>query len=157
MGNGTGDRTGPAVPVLSASATIEAPAERVYSIIADYREGHPSILPRPPFVSLVVEGGGTGEGTAIRVEMRVLGRRQTFRATVTEPEPGRRLVETNDTGYVTTFLVEPAGRDRTTVTISTGLGRPRRLRDAIELPLTARLLRPVFARELELLAEAAAG
>ena len=74
---------------FSASALIQAPAQDVYAIIADYHHGHPQILPQPPFVSLVVEQGGTGAGTVIRVAMRVLGRLQTFGAVITEPEPGR--------------------------------------------------------------------
>ena len=63
---------------------------------------------------------GVGAGTVIRVDMRVLGRPQTFRAVVTEPEPGRVLVETNDNGYVTTFTVEPrAEGQHAYVTIAT--------------------------------------
>jgi hypothetical protein len=154
MRSGARDEAATPVPVLSASATIHAPADRIYHIIADYREGHPAILPRPPFVSLDIEEGGTGEGTVIRVEMEVLGRTRVFRAAVTEPEPGRTLVETNDTGYVTTFAVDPVG-ERTRVTLSTVDSRGRGIMRAVKRRLTARLLRPVYARELELLAEAA--
>jgi hypothetical protein len=140
---------------ISATAIIAAPPSELYGIIADYREKHPRILPRPPFESLVVEEGGLGEGTVIQVNMRLLGRHQSFRATVTEPEPGRVLVETNDTGYVTTFRVEPVGGgDRTAVTISTEAPH-RGLAGALESWLVGRLLRPVYRRELEQLAEVA--
>ncbi|HET9984438.1 MAG TPA: SRPBCC family protein [Longimicrobiales bacterium] len=132
---------------FEVSAVVHAPPEIVYSIIADYRESHPRILPRPPFVSLVVEEGGTGAGTVIRVEMRVLGRRQSFRAEVAEPEPGRRLVETTDTGYVTTFTVEPAPGGYARATIATEMPRA----GALERWAVARLLRPAYARELALL------
>jgi hypothetical protein len=47
---------------ISASAVVDAPAVTVYGVLADYHEGHPSILPRPPFGELVVESGGTGAG-----------------------------------------------------------------------------------------------
>src|SRR5687768_1410472 len=51
----------PGVPMprhrIEAEAVIDAPAAVAYAIIADYREGHPHILPRPPFVSLDVEEG----------------------------------------------------------------------------------------------------
>ena len=141
---------------FSVAAEIEAPAPIIYRIISDYREGHPRILPRPPFTALEVEQGGTGAGTVIRVGMRVLGREQSFRATVTEPEPGRVLVETNDTGYVTTFTVEPLPSERRArVTIATELRGRRGLLASLEGRLAARLLRPVYVRELELLAEAA--
>ena len=92
---------------FSVSAKINSSPKIVYGIIADYRDAHPKILPKPPFVSLIVEQGGIGAGTIVRVQMKVMGKLQTFRTVVTEPEPGRVLVETNDTGYITTFTVEP--------------------------------------------------
>lgn len=143
--------------VLAVSAVIPAPPERVYAIIADYRDGHPSILPKPPFVSLVVEEGGRGAGSVIRVTMRMLGRTQTFRAVVTEPEPGRCLIETNDTGYVTTFSVEPGAEGGgTRVTIATDLVR-QGVAARVERWLSARLLRPVYEQELALLRTVASG
>lgn len=69
---------------LSQSARINAGARRVYDIIADYRDGHQHIVPPKYFTKLDVEMGGTGEGTVIRVTMRVLGSEQTFRAKVTD-------------------------------------------------------------------------
>lgn len=140
---------------VAASRRIDAPADRVYSIIADYEVGHPSILPKPPFVFLEVEEGGRGAGTRIRVGMRALGSVRPFRAVVSEPEPGRRLVETNDTGYVTTFLVDPTEEGSSTVTISTTVPGGAGLRGAFERWLAPRMLRPVFERELELLADVA--
>jgi hypothetical protein len=41
--------------VATGSAVIQASAERVYSIIAEYREGHPRIVPPKYFTSLEVE------------------------------------------------------------------------------------------------------
>src|SRR5678810_58918 len=94
--------------VISASRTIAAPPQRIYSILADYREGHPSILPRQ-FTHLTVERGGVGDGTIIQFTMGLLGRTQRFRGFVSEPEPGRVLVETYETnGVVTSFIVDPA-------------------------------------------------
>ena len=49
------------------SAVIEAPAERLYGIIADYHEGHPAILPARYFSDLTVVEGGLGLGTVIPV------------------------------------------------------------------------------------------
>ena len=108
---------------VSANAVVNAPAEVAYALIADYRDGHPRIVPRPPFVSLDVEQGGTGEGTVIRFQMRIFGRTRTFRAAVTEPQPGRMLAETDlDTGAVTTFTVVPVEDGRTSrVTVTTDL------------------------------------
>ena len=142
---------------LSASAVIHAPAADLYAIIADYERGHPRILPKPPFVSLAVEEGGIGAGTVIRVHMRVLGRPQPFRAVITEPEPGRVLVETNDNGYVTTFTVEPrVDGQHAAVTITTELPRRAGTLPALERWLATRLLRPVYVKELAQLAAVAA-
>lgn len=132
---------------FSASALIQAPPARVYAIFADYHDAHPAILPKPPFVSLAVEQGGVGAGTVIQIKMRLFGQLQTFRSFVTEPEPGRVLVESNDTGYVTSFIVEPRG-PHSYVTIRTQINQPTGWRSRFEAWLVARLLRPVYVREL---------
>ena len=134
---------------VGAEALINAPAGLAYAIIADYRDGHPRILPRPPFVSLDVEQGGTGAGTVIRCQIRMFGRTQTFRAEITEPDPGRVLVETDlDTGVVTTFTVEPVG-DGARVTIGTDIEGHGGLLGRVERFFVTRLLQPVYAREIE--------
>jgi hypothetical protein len=108
--------------LITASAVIPARRERVYALIANYHDGHPRIVPKQ-FSSLVVEQGGIGAGTVIRFSMSVFGRKLTFRAAVSEPEPGRVLVETDldANGAVTTFTVDqgPAPAD-SRVTISYG-------------------------------------
>src|SRR5215204_3004132 len=58
---------------VGAAARVNAPARRVYDMIADYRNGHPRIVPPKYFTSLDVEEGGVGDGTVIRFTMRVLG------------------------------------------------------------------------------------
>ncbi len=135
---------------FSVSAHIHAPPQLLYAIIADYQQRHPQILPKPPFVSLTVEQGGIGAGTVIHVQMRVLGRQQSFRAVVSEPEPGRVLVETNDNGYRTTFTVDPrAHSQQAEVTIATEIsGRV----NPLERWLVTWLLRPVYRKELAQLA-----
>jgi hypothetical protein len=136
---------------VTAEAVIDAPAELAYAVIADYRDGHSQIIPRPPFVSLEVEQGGTGAGTVIRFQMRIFGRTRTFRAAITEPEPGRVLAETDlDTGAVTTFTVVPAEATRKScVIITTDLETRGGLLGGIERFLATRLLRPVYQREIE--------
>lgn len=142
---------------FSASALIDAPSQQLYAIIADYQQGHPRILPKPPFVSLAIEQGGVGAGTIIRVHMRVLGQLQMFRSVVSEPEPGRVLVETNDNGYVTTFTVEPrAAGQQSYVTIATEMTGRAGLLGTLERWFITRLLRPVYVKELEQLAAVAA-
>jgi Polyketide cyclase / dehydrase and lipid transport len=141
--------------VISADSLIPAPPERVYATIANYHDGHSHILPKQ-FSGLVVEKGGVGAGTIIRFQMSGFGSKQTYRAAITEPEPGRVLVETylNTNGAVTTFIVDPGPTEtQSHVTISTELPVRSGILGAIERLLSTRLLRPIYARELALLAE----
>jgi hypothetical protein len=144
---------------VSAEAVIDAPPAAAYGVLADYRVGHPSILPRPPFVDLAVEQGGVGTGTVIRFRMRAFGVTRTMRAAVTEPVPGRVLVETDLAGrVVTTFTIDPAddgGRSR--VTISTEIEVGGRLLGWLRRRLVDRFLRPVYAQEIANLEQVTAG
>ena len=143
---------------VTASATVEASANVVYSVLADYQDGHPHILPQKYFTSLTVERGGVGDGTVIRFGMRAFGKTRESRAAVTEPEPGRVLVETVLDGddIVTTFVVEPEeGRSR--VTITTELRSAGGLLGALERFVTRNFLKRVYAAELEQLNDFARG
>lgn len=134
---------------VKASARVNAPADVVYSIIADYRNGHPHILPKQFFEWLEVEQGGRGAGTVIRFQMRVLGQTRVLRAAVTEPEPGRVLVETDTRGEgpVTTFIVEP-DESGAHVTFSTELTAAGGLLGILERLVLRRVLRRIYAAEL---------
>ena len=138
---------------VTASALIQAPAEQVYAILADYRQGHPHILPKPYFLNLEVEEGGVGAGTRIRFQMRAFGKTQTARAVITEPEPGRVLVETVlISGIVTTFTVSPSGDgQQAETTISTQLKAPQGLLAPLERFMTRLFLQRVYRQELQLL------
>jgi hypothetical protein len=153
---GNGSRSfGMALHRVSVSADINAPASRIYQIIADYREGHSQILPRPPFGPLDVEQGGIGEGTVICSSMRMMGRTHLMRAVITEPEPGRVLVESYPkTGAVTKFTIEPHDNDRgACVTISTDLETPGGLLGALQRLFITWHLTPVYERQLRNLAD----
>lgn len=125
-------------------------AEVAYGILADYHEGHPSILPAKSFTHLTVERGGHGAGTVIRFGLKLAGRVQEARATVSEPEPGRVLMErVDDTrGTETTFTVEPLPGQRVRVTIRT-VWHVRGISGWLERQLAPRLLRPIYREELE--------
>lgn len=143
--------------IVTAAACIDAAPERVYAIIADYRSGHPGILPGE-FSGLLVERGGSGAGTIIRFRMRVMGRTRSFRAAITEPEPGRELVETylDSNEAVTTFTVRPdSSGSRSEVAISTRFPVRAGLVGVIQRLLLTRYLRPIYRKELRLLAERA--
>jgi Polyketide cyclase / dehydrase and lipid transport len=142
---------------VSADAVVDAPPAVVYGLIADYRHGHPRILPEPYFQDIVVERGGVGAGTAIRFKARLLGVTRELRATVTEPAPGSVLVETDpDTGVITTFTVTARDGGRAShVTIATDLPA-RGLRGRLEAMFARRLLPKIYALELQNIARVAA-
>lgn len=151
--------TKPEKHIISASAVIPARRERVYSLIVNYRDGHPRILPKQ-FSNLVVEQGGVGAGTVICFQMNVMGRKQTFRAAITEPEPGRVLVETylDPNNAVTTFTMDPGTAPADCkVTISTELPVRSGILGSVERTLTTLLLRPIYVKQLENLARVATG
>jgi len=138
---------------VTASSVIEAPAELVYRTLADYREGHPSILPKAYFVSLEVEKGGFGEGTVINFQTKVLGATQSFRSEISEPQPGSVLVETNvgEMAGKTTFTVEPLdGGSRSMVTIATdGKTKGGGAFGVIERLITKMMMRRIYKAELD--------
>jgi hypothetical protein len=132
---------------IGASARLRAPATVVYRVIADYRQHHPNILP-PAFSNLLVQEGGVGAGTSISFDLKAAGRTRHYRGIVSEPEPGRLLVEAypEERGE-TSFLVEPDG-DGCRVTIATDFETRSGLAGKIEGWLAGVLLRPVYADEL---------
>ena len=93
----------------TADRTIAAAPDRVYALIADYREGRPRLLPES-FVDYRVEQGGSGAGTVVTYTLHAAKRQRPYRLAVTEPEPGRQLHETDTTSSFTQdWTVEPAG------------------------------------------------
>lgn len=147
------------MPEIRATASAEIPARPaiVYGIIADYHQGHPSILPPQYFQNLTVEAGGIGAGTQISFEMRSFGQTRRVRGHVSEPEPGRRILETYpEFGIETDFTVDPLdGGQRSRVTIATRYQKAG-LAGWIERLVSPVFLRTVYAAELRLLAERAA-
>lgn len=133
---------------VAVTRPIPAAAETVYRLLADYRVGHPSILPPKYFHDLVVEEGGVGEGTVVRFQMTALGKTCTVRGVVTEPEPGRKLVETYpESGMVTSFLVRPQTSDSCELTIATEW-QPRGLSGLFERLFIPPLLRKIYREEI---------
>ncbi len=134
---------------MSASAVVRAAPEVVYGIFTDYHDLHPRVLPGHAFGALVVVEGGTGAGTVFTVELRQGPRTKLLRMRVTEPQPGRVLMESDvDSDMVTTFTVEPAdgGRDsRVTITTRWTRGGVAGVVERLVAPL---FMRPVFRAEI---------
>ncbi len=137
-----------------ASAVIDARPEEVYLILVDYRDGHPQILPREHFRDLSIEAGGRGTGTIIRFRVRIGTVERSYRMLVSEPEPGRVLVEADiESSLTTTFTVTPVNNDRQTrVQIATEWEASSGLIGLLEQVLTPPMLRRVYYKELRQLA-----
>jgi len=142
---------------VAASRIIDASPERLYDVLTDYREGHPRILPRPEFGPLTIIEGGRGNGTIFDVELRLRGRTRNLRGVVSEPEPGRELVECYPgEPTVTRFLIEPMfSGEHARVTITTETDVHGGLRGMLERGMATRLLRPLQVRKLAQLADVA--
>ena len=132
---------------ITADGTVDAPAERVYGILADYERHHPKILP-PAFSDFAVEEGGVGEGTIIHFTTKAGGRTRTFHQRVTEPDRGRVLRESGtDSSEITTFTVTPDG-DRSHVHIETTWEGAGGIAGFFERTFAPRVLRGVYLDEL---------
>lgn len=144
---------------ISVTRRIAAPADAVYAVFADYREAHPKVLPPSLFTGLTVEEGGYGAGTVLVVTGRFGGRIRAMRGVVTEPEPGRLLVETYpDDRIVTSFrVVAERGGNASRVTISSVFPRRRGPVGWLEERILRRMLEPVYAEELDRVAAYLAG
>lgn len=132
---------------FAAERRMDVPAQVAYHCLADYREHHrPDGFLPPAFVEFEVHRGGVGAGTEASWTVELGGRTRRMSATISEPEPGRRLVETGD-GVVTTFTVAPSDGG-CVVRFDTEFDQPGL--DGIVLRLfIGRLLGPLYADELE--------
>jgi hypothetical protein len=139
---------------FEASAVIDARPEEVYAVIADYREGHPHIVPQEFMRGMEVESGGYGAGTVIRFRTRAFGVERPGGAVVSEPEPGRVLVETNTPStIVTTFTVTLFdGGQRSHVTIASDWQPVSTIAGKLEQAMYPFIMRRWYPKELKLLA-----
>ncbi|WP_019815052.1 SRPBCC family protein [Saccharomonospora saliphila] len=92
-----------------AERAIDAPAEELRALVADYREVRPRILTEH-YRDYEVTEGGTGAGTRARWTLQATSKRsRNVAATVSEPEPGT-VVETDaNSTLVTTWTVRAEG------------------------------------------------
>ena len=135
-------------------ALIQARPEDVYAVLADYRHEHAHIVPRKYVRNLEVEAGGVGEGTIIRYRARAFGIERPSRAIISEPEPGRMLIEQETTSTLRTiFTVTPAQHGQQThVQIASHWQPSRNPFKAIEQLFYPLIMRDMFAQSLQLIA-----
>jgi hypothetical protein len=138
----------------SASAVIDAPADVIYGIIADYVSHHPNILPDIYFDGLEVLEGGYGAGTRLNVFAVIKGSKQTLEMGVEEPKPGHVLTETDlNGGMKTTFEVTPMEEGKAAVTITTAWPPARGFQALFNRFFLAGYVRRMLEAEVEQLAD----
>ncbi len=140
---------------VEVTEVIDARPEEVYAVFADYEVAHHAILPKPYFADMKVEQGGHGSGTVVRVWMNVYGAKRVYRLVVSEPEPGRALVETDpDAGLVTTFIVEPVNNgQQSRVTIATDSEASPGFTGLMQRLMNPPITRRIYRQELRQVAD----
>jgi polyketide cyclase/dehydrase/lipid transport protein len=103
---------------VEVNSFMQASPDVVYRCIADYRQHHPNFLP-PAFSNSRVEEGGYGAGTVISFQGKMAGRVRQFRMAVSEPEPGRVLIESDTLSSMVTHFVVTPERDGSRVSFDT--------------------------------------
>src|SRR5262245_57940412 len=133
------------------SAVIDAPPAEVYALFADYRNEHPKILPKPYFGDLIVEQGGQGAGTVYRTSVTVMGMKTDYHMVVSEPEPGRKLVEIDEKlGVTTAFIIDPLEEGKKSqVTLATDWTPKPGIMGWLEKLSTPGYMRNIYTAELK--------
>ena len=137
---------------VQAEAILSAQPKAIYDAIADYEHGHPNIVPPENFFDMRVEQGGYGAGTIIRFKVKALGVVTELHGRISEPEPGRVLVEeyiNSPQNMVTTFTVIPLeDNQRARVIISTVMNPRSGLTGLVERILIPRINGYIYRKEL---------
>lgn len=136
---------------ISESKLIPSEPEAIYPVIADYKNGHPHILPKY-FSNLEVLEGGYGAGTRVKFRFKMYSTVKDNEAIVSEPVPGAVLAETDvNTGLVSSFTLIPAGKNQTLVTISTEFEASKGFVGLMEKWFSPMMLKKVYKQELQML------
>jgi uncharacterized protein YndB with AHSA1/START domain len=105
--------------------TIDAPAERVRTALADYEKVRPAIL-TDHYRDYRVEAGGRGDGSRVHWLLQATKNRVRDQLIEVSSPSADRIVERDaNSSMVTTWTVTPAGPDRSVVAVEsswTGAG-----------------------------------
>jgi Polyketide cyclase / dehydrase and lipid transport len=142
---------------IALERTVDAPMERVWTVLRDYVQARPRILTED-FSDYVIHEGGRGAGTVIGYGLPIGRRRASYALVVEEPTPGRQLRERDrSSALVTTWTLTPGGEgERTLIHLAVDL-RDRDLNGRWARARARRALRRLYGRLLERLAEHLAG
>src|SRR3954469_12671465 len=129
--------------------TIDAPIERVWALLRDYRLARPRLLSEH-FSDYAVHHGGEGAGTVLEYQLRVGRAQRRHLITVQEPAAGRMLRERDRaSALLSTWTLTPGGAgERTLVRLTIALREPHTSR-WLARAHTRRALRRLSAQLLE--------
>jgi len=131
---------------VEQQGTVGAPADLTYGLIADDAH-HQKFLPEA-FSNFTTVSGGVGAGTVHSFDIKAGGRVRSYVMDVSEPEPGRVLVEKDrESSLVTTFTVTPDGQG-CRVRISTTWQGAGGIGGFFERTFAPKVLRKLYAEEL---------
>ena len=105
--------------VATTERDVGAPADRVRAALADYSSTRPRLLPGQ-FSDYRVEAGGQGAGTQVHWRFAATSKRVREQILDVSAPDGATLVETDrNSSMVTRWTVQPAGPDRSRVSVRT--------------------------------------
>ncbi|MCA9984611.1 MAG: SRPBCC family protein [Anaerolineales bacterium] len=143
---------------VESTRLINAPVQTIYEILADFEDAHVAILPRQYFRAIKLLSGGQGAGTIYQLQMVVSGQTYDYEMHVSEPVPGRELLEVSSDGAVRTVMrVEPAGANtQSQVTIISDFTSEPGFMGWLQRLFQPAIVRRIYREELDNLAQYAA-
>lgn len=144
--------------VATAERTVRAPVDQVLTALADYAGTRPRLLPEQ-FSDYRVESGGQGAGTRVHWRFAATSKRVRDQLmSVTQPGPDRLVESDANSSMVTTWTVDPADTDVTTVRVHTTWNGAGGVGGFFERTFAPRGLRRIYGEILDRLdRELAAG
>jgi uncharacterized membrane protein len=125
---------------------VNQPSDFVYRLFADFEHHHPKFLP-PQFSDLKVIKGGYGAGTEHSFTSLMGGKPRAFQMVISEPEPGRVLVERDTLSNLeTTTTIVPEGSG-TRITFETTWESAGGIMGALEAWFAPSMMRRVYQDE----------
>jgi uncharacterized protein YndB with AHSA1/START domain len=111
---------------VEVERTVDAPIERVWALLRDYRHARRRWLTEH-FSDYAVHQGGEGAGTVIEYQLRLGHHQARHVIAVQEPIAGRMLRERDRTSpLVSTWTLTPGGEgERTVIRLAVGLRDPQ--------------------------------
>jgi len=143
--------------VATAEHVVRAPSERVIAALADYADVRPRLLPEQ-FSDYRVEDGGHGAGTRVHWRFAATSKRVRDQLmSVTQPGPDRLVESDANSSMVTTWTVDPADTDVTTVRVHTTWNGAGGIGGFFERTFAPKGLRRVYGEILDRLDRELAG